>query len=241
MKNQLISIIFILSAIVTFSQNFEGTITYITDFEVSPKMIEKGLTKEVLLEKMKNDGLNFDTIFISYKNGSYYKYSTNKLKTWSLYTDSSQNIYTVSNGIENEICTITNANLDTEYAYYNIMPTVIKLDTIVAVNGIDCSIARVKWKSGYYDYYFNSDILKTDPKLFSHHVYDGFYEFLKISNSLPIKIVKYGGSSMTTTETLINFNQESIDNKVFYIPNLIDDKSLNYVKIPNRKTMRIIK
>jgi hypothetical protein len=82
-------------------------------------------------------------------------------------------------------------------------------------------------------------MFSVDPSLYSNHVYDGWYEFLKISKSLPIKIVKIANGMMTVTATLITSKNESIDDKLFIVPTLISDKDLNIIKSPNREIMRL--
>jgi hypothetical protein len=140
--------------------------------------------------------------------------------------------------VKNEICSVINASIDTEFAYTNKMPSVTKLDTSVTINNIKCNIVRVKWKSGTYDYYYNSAMLMVNPDFYTNHIYDGWYEFLKISKSLPIKIVKIANGMMTVTQTLITTKKDLIDDKLFQVPNLVSDKDLNSIKSPNREIMR---
>lgn len=131
------------------------------------------------------------------------------------------------------------ASADLEFQIIGKKPTIKKLDTIVTINEMECKIVRVNWKSGTYDYYYNSAFLKIDYKLFENHIYDGWAAFLKISNSLPIKIVKSTNGLATVTLTLIRHSNETIDNKIFEIPKLIPDKDINIFKIPNTELMRI--
>jgi len=238
MKQSLTLILIIISHI-TFSQSFEGTLTYITDLEISPKLEKMGMTKQSLVDNMKKDGSWLDTLSISYKKSNYYYKSSNNLKSWLIYNSETNKIYSVQDGVKNEICSVIDASIDTEFAYTNKMPIVTKIDTIVIVNNIECKIVRVKWKTGTYDYYYNSSMFNINPEMYSKHLYDGWYEFLKISNSLPIKIVKIVNGTMTVTATLINSKTNEIDDKLFTVPNLITDKNLNIIKSPNREIMRL--
>ena len=230
-------LIFILN--LAFGQSFEGTLVYTTDLEISPKLEKMGMTKQSLIEKMKEDGSWLDTLSISYKLGNYYYKSSNNLKSWLLYNSETNKIYSVQDGVKNEICSVINASIDTEFAYSNKMPSVTKQDTLATVNNIECNVVRVKWKSGIYDYYYNSTMFEIDPQLFTNHIYDGWYEFLKISKSLPIKIVKIVNGMMTVTETLITSKKESIVDNLFTVPTVISDKDLNIIKSPNREIMRL--
>ena len=53
-------LIFILN--LAFGQSFEGTLVYTTDLEISPKLEKMGMTKQSLIEKMKEDGSWLDTL-----------------------------------------------------------------------------------------------------------------------------------------------------------------------------------
>jgi len=240
MRNILIAILF-LSTGLTFGQSFEGTLTYVSELEVLPKMTKMGVTKEMLIDKMKQEGSWSDTIKTSYKHGNYVTFLNNSLKSRTIYNSDSNKIYSLQNGDASDICTVTDASIDLESVMTGKLLTVEKLDTNVIVDGINCNIVRVKWKSGTYDYYYNSNKLTVDTTLFAQHLYDGWSEYLKISNSLPLKIVKMTKGMMTITMTLVSSKVEVINEKMFIIPTLISDKDLNVVKIANREIMRIKK
>jgi hypothetical protein len=237
---QTITLIFIMIAKLAICQSFEGTLIYTTDVELSPKLEKMGMTKQSLIDKMNADGSYTDTLYVSYKLGDYYHKSSNGIKSWLIYKSETNKIYSIQDGIKNEICSVIDASIDTEFAYFNKMPSVTKLDTSATVNNIVCDIVRVKWKTGTYDYYFNSSMLKVNPELYSKHIYDGWYDFLKISNSLPIKIVKKGNDIMTVTLTLLSSNNSKIEDEIFTLPELKYDKDLNLFKSPNKENMRII-
>jgi len=240
MKEILTTVILFIT-LVSFGQSFEGTLTYYVDFELSEKLLKMGLTKPILLDKMKREGSWSDTVKTSFKQDNYYTLLTNNPKSWSIYKADSNKIYSMHEGEASDICTVTNASIDLEYFMTGKMPIIEKVDTNVMFDGATCNIVRVKWKSGTYDYYYNPDKFKVNPSFFSKHVYDGWAEFLKISNALPVKIVKKTKGMMTITMTLIYSKTEVIDEKLFSIPNLIPDNDLNIVKIANRETMRIKK
>lgn len=236
----LILIIFFTSRL-SYGQSFEGTLTYVSDFEVSEKLVKMDMTKQKLLEKMKQDGSWSDTIRTSYKRGNYYTLLNSKQKSWAIYIADSNKIYSMQEGEASDICTVTDASIDLEFAITGKMPTIQKLDTTVDVNGVPCNIVRVRWKSGTHDYYYNSTKLIVNPLLFEKHIYDGWADFLKISKSLPIRIVKSTNGMITITMTLVSEKKEIIEDKLFSIPTLVYDKDLNIIKIPNREIMRIYK
>ena len=238
---QILTPIFLLLAGLSFGQSFEGTLTYVSDFEVAENMKKMGVTKEILIDKMKEAGSYSDTIKVSYKQGDYYTLLNMSPKSWTIYKADANKIYAMQDGDASDICTVTDASIDLEFTMTGKMPTVEKLDSTVTIDGAACNIVRVRWGSGTYDYFYNSSKLNVNPALFAKHIYDGWADFLGISNSLPVKIVKTTKGMMTITMTLVSSRSETIDEKLFSIPKLVPDKDLNLIKIANREVMRIKK
>ncbi len=238
MKRFLIGI-FLFTSTLLSAQSFEGTLTYKMDFEVSEKIAKMGMNKEMLLKKMKEEGSWSDTLKMYYKGGNYYGLISNNPKSWSFYNAATNKIYAM---VENsDICTVTDASMDTEQEMTGALPIITKLDTTVVVNGINCSIVRIKWKSGTTDNYYNSSKLIADPALYANHKFEGWEDYLKISHALPLKIVRGLAGMMVVTITLVSEKAEPISDKLFVVPVLVADKALNPVKLPNREIMRIKK
>ena len=221
-----------------FSQNFEGTLSYSVKMEVSEKMQKYGVTKEILIEKMRKEGTWADTIFISYKNGNYIQQMGINKFAWSVYSVDSNKLYSFQKG--SDICTVINTSIDLEEEMFGTPPKISLLDTSVVINDLECSIVRVKWKSGYYDYYFNTLKNPISPEFYKLYKYDGWYEYLKIAKSLPIRIVKSNKGMMTITMTLVNTSLHNVNDDLFKIPKLVYEKDLNIVPIKNRVIMRVI-
>jgi hypothetical protein len=240
MKNVFLTII-ILSSTVLRGQSYEGTLTYVASLEVAENLAKMGITKQRLIDKMTKEGAWSDTVKTAYKQGNYRTFMGKKPRTWSIYKAETNKIYTMQDGDAADICTVTDCSIDLEFTMSGKMPTVQKLDTSAVVDGINCNIVRVKWKSGTYDYYYNSTKLAVNSTLFGKHIYDGWAEFLKISNALPMKIVKTTKGAMTVTLTLVDSKTEKFDDKRFVIPTLVADESLNIMKLKNREVMRIKK
>lgn len=222
---------------VAFGQSFEGTLTYYSEIDILEKFKKMGLTKEMLVEKMKEDGSYTDTGKTSYKKGNYYSVLNSNPKTRLVYRSGENKLYVMHDG--SDVCSVTDVTIDLEFTMTGKMPTVQKLDTTVVVNGATCNIVRVKWGSGTYDYYYDPTKLSADPGLFAKHTYDGWAEFLKISRALPVRIVKTVNGMMTVTQTLVSTKAGTVDEKVFSIPTLVPDKELNIIKMPNSEIMRI--
>jgi len=240
---QIITTLLVLTTGLLFGQSYEGTLVYKTDFQfqISEKMAKMGITEEMMEEKMKQDGSWTDSIKTSYKQGDYITYTNFSPQSWSVYKQLTNKLYSFQDGEASDICTVTDVSIDLEFQMTGNKPTVQKLDTIVDIDGRRCEIVRVQWKTGTYDYYYDSSFLKVDSKLFENHIYDGWADFLKISNSLPVKIVKSVKSLATVSLTLIRHTEETTDRKLFEIPELIPDKDLNLIKVGNRELLRINK
>lgn len=239
---QILTAIILLSSELVFAQSFEGTLTYIYEFEIAENLKKMGIAKETIIDKMKEEGSYFDTVRISYKQGNYFTLGNNNgLKSWTIYNAAENKIYTMQDGEASDICSVTDASVDAESAMTGKKATVEKLDTTVLINGNTCRIVRVKWKSGTYDYYYMEGSLTVEPGLFARHTYEGWAEFLKISNSLPVRIVKTANEMLSVTLLMVSSKAESIDEKLFSIPELVPDKSLNVINLPGREIMRIKK
>ncbi len=215
------------------AQNFEGSITYVLDVELSEEITRVGVTKSVILEKMKSEGLFWDTITTSHKQGNMYSFLGNS-GNWSIYRTDSNKIFTFQNIDSADICEAVDASMDMEQSILGKAPKVFLLDTVAMVNGIPCKIVRVKWKSGAYDYYFNGETAKVDPTLYSKHNYDGWAEYMKLAGSLPLKIVK-SNKAISISMTMVKMTTMTISDGIFTIPSLTYDKDLNAVQLPNKK------
>ena len=77
------------------AQNFEGTLTYVSDIEISQKMLDLGISKDDLIERMVNDGTWTDTISTAYSNGYYKQLNLSREKSWVIYRPDSNKIYTL--------------------------------------------------------------------------------------------------------------------------------------------------
>jgi hypothetical protein len=77
------------------------------------------------------------------------------------------------------------------------------------------------------------------PENFKGHIYDGFYEFLKLSKSFPIEVYKKTANMLTIRLTLIDFREHKIEESLFQIPELIEDEELNSLNFGTDKIMKI--
>jgi hypothetical protein len=224
------------------AQSFEGTLNYKAEykFEVSPEMQKMGITKEMLIEKMKKEGTWSDSIRVTYKQNNYITYSSFSPAVWTIYKGNTNKLYTFHQD-DPSLCTVTDASMDLEENMTGNKPVIGKSGTVVEINGWMCDEVHVVWKSGTYDYYYHQSTFTVDTALYSKHIYDGFAGFIKISHSLPVRIVKTIKGLATVTLTLSSYNNDKVDDSEFDIPELVYDRDLNIIKLPNREVMRIKK
>jgi len=236
---KVIAIVLLTITTVLNAQDFEGTLTYFVDFKVSQKMLDMGITKEMLKSKIESDGTWADTIKTTYKNGFYKQLNLSTDNSWVIYRSDSNKLYAFQEGEASDICTVTDASIDLENKMTGKMPTVTLLDTLIRHQEFELKMVQVKWKTGTYYYLYDKNHFKTNPDSFKGHIYDGFYEFLKLSKSLPIMIIKEISGMMTTTISLIDSSEKKIDDSFFQIPELIEDEELNSLNIGTGKMMKI--
>ncbi|MDH7913039.1 hypothetical protein [Winogradskyella sp. SYSU M77433] len=214
MKNITLLALAILIPFLSFSQNFEGTLTYLNDVEIAEKFSEQfGMTKEKLIET----GQFFEEMEITYKDNNYLVSQSNS-KTKVVYNPERNEILTIDR--KSDLVTAIKAGIDLQTETRGISPKITVEDTEDMVMNIKCSKVVVEWEMGTYEYYFNSEYLKMDPELYSNHKYDMWSEFLKLSNALPLKIVKIIPNMMTITMTLNKIDEHSVNDKVFKLPKL---------------------
>lgn len=222
MKNLLLLLFFI--PIVSFSQNFEGTLVYENDIEIAEKFSKQlGMTKE----KMMESGQFFEETLTTYKDGNYLS-KPNKGKIKVIYLSDRNEILTIDK--KSELVPAIKAEIDLETELKEKSPKITVEETDEIILNIKCSKVIVEWETGTYEYFFNSDHLKMDSTLYSNHKYDMWSEYLKLSNSLPLKIVKKTNGMMTITMTLKEIKEHSVKDKIFKLPKLKLSKEFNISK-----------
>ena len=207
-----------------FGQNFEGTLIYSNDIEISKKFSEEfGMTKESLSKS----GKFFEETLTTYKNGNYLS-KPNKGKIKTIYLSDRNEIITLDK--EMDLVPAIKAEVDLETMLKDKPPTITVQETDEVILNMKCSKVVVEWQTGTYEYYFNSEYLKMDAALYSNHKYDMWSEYLKISNALPLKIVKKTNGLMTLTMTLIKIKEHPVKDKVFKLPKLELSKDFVFKK-----------
>ncbi|WP_152975542.1 hypothetical protein [Lacinutrix himadriensis] len=222
MKN--ILLLLFLIPVLGFSQNFEGTLVYENDIKIAEKFSKQlGMTKE----KMMESGKFLEETLITYKNGNYLS-KPNKGKIKVVYLSDRNEILTIDK--KSELVPAIKAEIDLETELKEKSPKITVEQTDEIILNTKCSKVIVVWETGTYEYFFNSDYLKMDSTLYNNHKYDMWSEYLKLSNSLPLKIVKRMYGMMTITMTLKEIKKHSVNDKVFKLPKLELSKEFVFSK-----------
>ncbi|TCN50338.1 hypothetical protein D0809_23780 [Flavobacterium circumlabens] len=208
------------------AQSFEGKVEYVVSTEILGDSLLHGVSKKKLVEKLISQGeIPIDTLnYIYSEKGDFvsiWKYGN--IDMISNYIKKDNLLYNFVGDLN--VVSAIDVTIDLEEKLGN--PPVLKeLEQKEKVGNLECSIVEVRWKMGTYRYYFSNSILKIDSELFKGYNYDQFYEFLKISNSLPVKIEKITKDFFKSTYLLHSYTTKKVDKSVFTIPRMKEDKMM---------------
>jgi hypothetical protein len=191
--------VLIFSCSFTFSQNFEGKITYQASF----KSKIPNVTDEMFTAMM---GSVQDYII---KGGNYKNVANGTLFQWQTYLSKDNKIYSK---LANSPSILYNEGSENKNE-------VIKAEVnknAVTILGYQCDELILTCKDGVQKFYYNEKI-KVDPKLFENHKYGNWYEVLTRTKSLPLKMV-IDVSQFTSEMTASNVSAEKVDDKIFELP-----------------------
>ncbi|WP_299899750.1 hypothetical protein [uncultured Aquimarina sp.] len=217
-KKTLVGMLSLLICSLSFGQSFEGELTYKVEFDIkSQKIGSYEITKEQVIEKMKNDGEFYDTIKILIKNGNYIKKLNTRSEQKAIYKSDLNKIYSFQKDFDH--VTITNANkfnsMNIDFKERKIQ----KIDSTKIINGISCKLIKLSWGKLAEEYYFyNTKTVKLNPQLFKKHNFEYLNEIIELSNSYPLEIIKTLNNSIKIKMTLIDISKELIDDKLFKLP-----------------------
>jgi len=171
MNKLLVFALITFSTLTVFGQNFEGKITYsITYKSKNPQMTDQqwltmmGGTQEYYI-----------------KGGNYKSVTNGALMQWQLYLNSENKLYSKMSNSETVFWNDGLSNPDSIIS--------VKVNkNVIEILGYKCDQLILTCKSGIQKYYFNST-LKVDVSLFEKHKFGNWYDFLKESKALPLKMV----------------------------------------------------
>jgi len=219
------------------AKSFQGMITYVQSLDVSGPFKKMGITKEMLMEEMKKkEGTWFDTVRVYYRGGNYASFANNESQTTKIY-DASENMFYNFHASGSDVCSVQEA-VDLDLNGAPDKPTVTVLDSVATIMGLTCKIVRINWKLSQYEYYYNDTQAKVSPELFSRHSSEGLAEFVRMTGSLPLQIVR-STMGVMVVHTATHVTSSAVDSQVFTVPELVEDESLNIMKLPGITMMRV--
>ncbi|UOQ74455.1 hypothetical protein [Hymenobacter cellulosilyticus] len=164
----------LLGVLATFSalaQNFEGRILYTNTY----KSKLPDLTDQQWAAAM---GVNQEYYV---KGGSYKTIMNGMLMQWQLFPGSDGKLYAKMSNSEAAIWVDTSTNPD------EVLKAEVKKNA-ATILGYKCDELTLTCKSGVQKYYFSSK-QAIDPKLYENHKYGNWYDILKNTKALPLKLV----------------------------------------------------
>jgi hypothetical protein len=201
--HKILIILLILIGIECNSQNFEGIITYEVKIEnPNPELMSDSLfflkSQKTYIEKY-------------YYKGSKYKSvaTINGEKETELYDPINQRLYTYDQDEDIASWTDTTKRLDEIIGIKKSEKTIELLD-------LNCKALAFGLKNGIM-FFIYSEKISLDANLFKEHQYNFWFDFLKITNAIPLKI-KIQTQFENRTLTAINIERVKLSDKEFKIP-----------------------
>jgi hypothetical protein len=161
----------VLLSLKAFGQNFEGEILYTNTF--------KSKTPQVTSDQWLAMLGSSQEYWI--KGGDYKTISNGSMLQWQLYLQKDNKSYVKMSNSEKALWSDASIQGD-EVTKATLNKGVLK------VLGYSCDEVILICKSGVQKYYFNSS-LSVDPTLFAQHKYGNWYDYVKMSKAVPLKMV----------------------------------------------------
>lgn len=182
-----------------FGQPFEGKITYHNSYKSKlPNVTDQQFTSMM--------GSTQEYII---KGGNYRSSTNGTMFTWQLYLNSDNKLYNKMSNSETILWNDGSENKD----------SILKVELnkqVVEILGYKCDELILTCKSGVQKYYFNSK-LGVDFSLFSNHLYGNWYDYVKLAQALPLKMVMEA-EPFILTSMAIEVKEMKIDEKELKLP-----------------------
>jgi len=211
---------------VSTGQSFEGKLTYKVDFEINEERLgEMGVTKEMIVDKMKKEGEYYDKIIYRFKEGNYVKEDNSSNKKRFVYKSLENKIYLFED--ESEYVTIMkgeNPSLINQKSESSSI-RVHQIDSIKIIKNDTCKLVKLTWGNLSEEYHwYNPSKIIIDYNLFQRHNYEYLNKILEITKAFPFEITKSVGKFMTITMTVDEIEELDVEENIFAIPELKKSK-----------------
>jgi hypothetical protein len=171
MKGIKLFALLLITASVSYGQNFEGKVIYKNDYKSKiPNVPDAQLSAKM--------GTTLEYFF---KEGNYKSSTNGTFLQWQLYVNKDNKLYSKMSNSATLLWNDGAANTD------EVTDVQINKDA-TEILGFKCDELILTCKSGVQKYYYNSKI-KVDPKLFEKHKFGNWSEVISRTNALPIKMI----------------------------------------------------
>jgi len=189
----------ILTAGVIFGQNFEGKVSY----ENTIKSKNPAVTDQQFMTMLGTK----QEYFI--KGGNYKSVTNGTFILWQVYINKDNKIYNKFANSEALLWNDCGTQGDTILSY--------KINKgVVDILGYKCDELVLICTSGIQKYYFNTK-LGIDPQLYVNHKYSNWYDYLKLSKAVPLKMY-IDNAQMTMESIATEVKPMKLDDKQFQLP-----------------------
>lgn len=225
MKHIIIISSLILICASSHAQSFEGKLTYKVDFEFNEeKLSQLGVTKEIMLNKLKEKEEFLDETILYFKEGNYIKEQNFKIQKRSIYKAEENMLYIFENG--SDYVTIMNAKNPNggDWKFGNTVVKISEPDTTKIIHGKTCNLVKLNSDNLVYQYnWYSKEEIKINSDLFKQHNYEHLNSILEITDSYPMEItLAFGFMSMKMT--IKEIEEIELDERMFLIPELKKSK-----------------
>jgi len=186
-------------SVTVFGQTFEGKITYQNSY----------ISKLPNVQDQQFNSMMGTTEEYIIKGGDYKSSSNGTLVQWQLYINKDNKLYNKMSNSETIFWNDGITNPD------SIISVVINKG-VTEILGYKCDEVVLTCKSGVQKYYFNQKIA-VDISLFKNHLYGNWYDFLKVSKSLPLKSI-IETQQFTLVSEATDIKEMKLDDKEFRLP-----------------------
>lgn len=199
---------FLLTSTLSFSQDFEGQITYGNNYRSNIENIS-----DLQLTAMMGEIQEF---YI--KNGNYKSILSGNYLLWQLYRNKENKLY---NKFAQSLAIMWN---DCKENSDSIISTIINKN-VVEILGYRCDELIVRSTSGVQKYYYNEKI-KADDKLFIFHKYSNWDKVVLLTKSLPLKTI-IENNQYSFESIAIKIKEYNLEDSMFILPtDAVLEKSL---------------
>ena len=199
MKKIISIALMVLTTVTVFAQNFEGKITYQNSYKSKLPTV-----KDEQFNAMMGTRQEY---YI--KGGNYKSVSNGTFSQWQLYINKDNKLYSKMANSETILWNDANENND----------SIIEVQIHKGVTEIidyKCDELILTCKTGTQKYYFNSK-LGVDTKIYANHKYGNWYDYLKLANAVPLKVI-IDNQQFTMESVATVVNPLKLDDKEFQLP-----------------------